>query len=48
MNDLREWRFSDWLQLFAKAIPAFILVSLLATSPIYILMAAVWLLSEAR
>ena len=37
MSDLREYSFGDWVRLFLKAIPAYILATLIILSPVFVL-----------
>jgi hypothetical protein len=37
MSDLREYSFGDWVHLFLKAIPAYILATLIILSPLVVL-----------
>jgi hypothetical protein len=34
MSDLREYRFRDWLALFLKAVPAFLLAIVILSLPL--------------
>jgi hypothetical protein len=43
MNDLRDYSFRDWLVLFLKAVPAFLLALVIVLTPLAGVSAMVWI-----
>jgi len=48
MGDLREYSFGDWVRIFVKVVPAYMLATLLIVGPIAVIGALVWLFIPLR
>jgi hypothetical protein len=44
MQDLREYRFDDWLSIFLKAVPALLVANLAIALPLAAAVAVFWFL----
>jgi len=51
MNDLREYRFGDWISIFLNALPALwiaqLLIAVVVALPIALLLVLVWMFGHA-